>query len=92
VIVEILAATANAPTTQMDLTSWIDAYMLPVTSVRDPSGIPTLTALYRREYSYIVDLSTMKITNIYIGSTNGTGTPSVTIAMQDMLKALGASD
>jgi hypothetical protein len=68
-IVEVMAGDSK---TQLD--NWIDNYMIHTTTVRDPDGnlSQTLDALVRREYSYVVDLATMKILNVYVGTTNGT--------------------
>jgi hypothetical protein len=91
VMVEILAAKAGLAVTKADLMAWIDTYQLPVTTVRDPDAMPTqsITALVRREYTFIVDLKTMKIVNRYIGSTDGSGISSAMTGMQTMLSLLG---
>lgn len=67
-IVQILA---NDSKTQLD--NWVGNFKLKTTTVRDPDDKPsqTLTALTRREYSYVVDLSTMQIVAVYIGTTDG---------------------
>ncbi len=90
VIVEVLATTLGAQPTRANLDAWIGAYSIPVTTVKDVDTAPlaTLTALQRREYAYVVDLKTMKILSIYIGSTDGSGTPSVIPAMNDVLARL----
>jgi len=90
VIVEVLAATAGTQPTRANLDAWIGAYSIPVTTVKDVDSAPlaTLTALLRREYTYVVDLRTMKILTIYIGSTDGSGTPSVVPAMNELLSRL----
>jgi len=58
--------------------------MLFTTTVRDPDGMTsqTLNALVRREYTYVVDLSTMKIMTIYIGTTNGSKPGGVSSSLQ----------
>jgi hypothetical protein len=90
VMIEILAAVAGAAPQKSDLDAWITTYNLPVTTVKDPDSMPlaSLTALVRREYTYIVDLSTMKIVNRYIGSTDGSGISSAMTGMQTMLQIL----
>jgi hypothetical protein len=77
-IVQVLAGDSK---TQLD--AWINTYKLNTTTVRDPDAMPTqtLTALVRREYCYLVELSTMKIVRVWVGSTNGTGTTSAKCAM-----------
>jgi hypothetical protein len=67
-IVEILAGESRA-----SLDAWVGNFMLVTTTVRDPDAMPsqTLNALVRREYTYVVDLSNMTITDVYIGTTDG---------------------
>ena len=67
-IVEILAGG-----TPDQLDAWVGNFGLKTTTVRDPDGAPnqTLAALVRREYSYVVDLATMQIVDVYIGTTDG---------------------
>jgi hypothetical protein len=90
-IVEILAAVAGTAVTKANLDAWITTYNIPVTTVRDPDAMPSqsITALVRREYTYIIDLSTMKIVNRYIGSTDGSGVSSAETGMQAMMQLLG---
>jgi hypothetical protein len=91
VIIEVLADKAGLQPVKADLDAWITTYSLPVTTVRDPDGMQnqTLNALVRREYTYVVDLKTMMILDIYIGSTNGTGISSAMTGMQTVLSLLG---
>lgn len=95
VIVEILASDSSTgtvnPPTKADLDAWITTYMLPVTTVMDPANLPlqSLHTLGRREYCFIVDLKTMKILNLYMGSIFGVGTSSAATGMQTMLQLLG---
>jgi hypothetical protein len=66
---------------QSDLDSWINTYKLHTTTAQDPTGM-TLTDLVRREYCYLVDLATMKIIRVWIGSTtSGLVTSSAKCAM-----------
>lgn len=77
--------------TQSDLKNWVHTYNLPVTSVRDPDNKPrqTIQALVRREYAYEVDLRTMKIVQLRMGSVAGIGPSAVATAIQDMMVLLG---
>jgi hypothetical protein len=89
-IVEILS-----PGSRTELDAWVGNFMLFTTTVRDPDSMPsqTVTALVRREYSYVVDLHTMKILNIYIGTTDGSKpggiSSSAKEAMDQVLSLLG---
>jgi hypothetical protein len=67
-IVEVMAGDSK-----LELDNWVNNYMLKTTTVRDPDGMlqQTLNALVRREYSYVVDLKTMRILSVYIGTTDG---------------------
>ncbi len=92
VIVEIMGAHSGLPATRTDLDNWVNNYSLPVTTVRDPDNLPlqSLTALIRREYCFIVDLSNMKIVSVIVGTTiGGTDTTSAFTGMQQMLALLG---
>jgi hypothetical protein len=90
-IVEVLASDLGAQPTRAELDTWINTYQLPCTSVKDVDSAPlaTLNALQRREISYVIDLSDMLILEKIVGTTDGTGASSTSIAMQDMLKRLG---
>jgi hypothetical protein len=90
-IVEIMAGDAK---TEVD--AWIGNFNLFNTVVRDPDGMSqqTLNALVRREYSYVVDLSNMKILSVYIGTTDGSMPGGVSSslheAMDQVLSLVGA--
>jgi hypothetical protein len=79
----------------MQLDAWIGNFLLYNTCVRDPDSNPTQTinALVRREYSYVVDLRTMKILAVYIGTTDGSMpngiSSSLKQAMDQVLSLLG---
>jgi hypothetical protein len=92
VIVEILGggATGGQPT-KAELDSWINTYNLPVTTVKDPDSMPqqSLTDLKQREFTFIVDLSTMKIIQFFPGTTTGIGTTGAESGMQAMMQLLG---
>ena len=92
VVVEILAATAGSPATKAQLDAWVNTYALPVSSVRDPDSLPlqSLTALYRREIAYIVDLQTMQIVSRIDGSTAGVQPNAVRQSITIILSLLGA--
>ena len=89
-IVEILAGDSKA-----SLDAWVGNFMLFTTTVRDPDGMgsQTLNALVRREYTYVVDLSTMKIMTVYIGTTDGSKPGGVSSSlkqgMDEVLTLLG---
>ncbi len=92
-IVEIMAGD-----TRTELDNWVNNYMLFTTTVRDPDSnlTQTLTDLVRREYSYVVDLSNMKILAVYIGTTDGSKPNGVSSsmhqAMDQVLQLLGNPD
>ena len=93
-IVEILATDQLNPMAHVekaDLRSWIEAPRLTVTTVRDPDANPaqSITALQAREFTYVVDLATMRILIFYIGSTAGPGDSAALRAMRDVLALLG---
>ena len=52
-------------------------------------ALATLTALQRREITYVVDTSNMKIIQKYVGTTDGTGTPSTATARAYILALIG---
>jgi hypothetical protein len=89
-VLELLTYAGSRPS-KTNLDAWINNYSLPVSTLIDPASnsSQTLTALFRREYSYVVDLGTMKIVEVYVGSTNGTGTPSTTPAIDLLAQLLG---
>ena len=92
-IVEILTSS-----TKTDVDAWVGNFNLFNTVVRDPDSMPqqTLTALVRREYSYVVDLSNMKILSVYIGTTDGSMPGGVSSslheAMDQVLSLVGAKN
>lgn len=88
----MLATYIGAPVSRANLDTWVNSGNLPVTTVRDPDRDPkqTINALVRREYAYVIDLQTMKIVQIRIGSVTGSGDSAVYTAIQDMLTLLGA--
>ncbi len=93
-MVEILVSDAgnmNGDVFKTDLDAWVNAYKLPVTTVKDPDDMQgtSLTALYRREIVYIVDLKTMKIVDRFDGSIAGIGPSSVQQAIAEMMTLLG---
>jgi hypothetical protein len=51
--------------------------------------LATLTALKRREITYVIDTATMKIIQKYVGSTDGSGTPSTATARNYILTLIG---
>jgi hypothetical protein len=92
VVIEVLETTGfTSQASKTDLTSWVNKYQLPITSVKDQdgSGTPTLTALGQREQAYIIDLTTMKIIQIIPGDITGAGATSGGKAMTAMHTLLG---
>jgi hypothetical protein len=89
-IVEILS-----PGTKTELDAWVNNFQLFTTTVRDPDAMSTQTvdALVRREYSYVVDLRSMKVLNVYVGTTDGSKpngiSSSLKEAMDQVLSLLG---
>ncbi len=81
-IVEVLAGESKA-----SVDAWIGNFMLSNTVVRDPDGMTsqTITALLRREYCYVVDLSTMKILTVYIGTTDGSKPGGISSSLQEAM-------
>jgi hypothetical protein len=81
-IVEILAGDTKA-----NLDAWVNNFMLFTTTVRDPDAMPaqTLTALVRREYCYVVDLDTMKIVTVDIGTTDGSKPGGISSSLQEAM-------
>jgi hypothetical protein len=77
ILIEVLeTAGFYAIATQTDLQSWVNKYGLMVTTVKDPdssTGTPTLTQFGHRDQAYIVDLTTMKIIQVYTGSFSNSG-------------------
>lgn len=71
-----------------DLVSWIKAEDLHVTVVKPKDG-QTLTELVSREWSYIVDLKTMKIVWKGFGSYGGTSPQSMNTALTELHGFLG---
>jgi hypothetical protein len=90
VVVEVLEYDFTMAT-KAELDAWVNAYKLPITSVKDPDNNQgeTVTLLDHREHVYIIDLSTMKIMQVYTGSLAGIGPPSVDAAMSMMHTLLG---
>ena len=67
-IVEILGGESK-----ISLNNWVGNFMLFTTTVRDPDAMlsQSVSALVRREYTYVVEMPAMKIKTIYIGTTDG---------------------
>jgi hypothetical protein len=95
VIVEIMGEddlASGGVATRTDLDNWVNNYSLQITTVKDPDNLPhqSLNALIRREYCFLVDLSTMKIVSVIDGTTiGGSATTSAYTGMQQMLALLG---
>ncbi len=71
-----------------DLVAWIKSENLKVSVVKPKPGDPTLTALQSREWSYIVDLKTMKIVWRGFGSYSGGAPKSMETALDELTKLL----
>ena len=91
VIVEILATRSGAPATRADLTTWVNNYRLPVTSLvdRPGTGTVTLNTYGIRESAFIVDLATMRVVRKFNGSVAGVGASAIAQAIPEMLRLLG---
>jgi hypothetical protein len=95
-VVEVLAAYGGAQPSKSNLDSWINSPGVVTSSMRDPDSMAgqTINALVRREYCYVVDLKTMKILHVYIGTTDGSMpngiSSSAVCGMCDLLGRLGA--
>jgi hypothetical protein len=87
IIIELLAEIG----TRQNLDGWISTYDIRVTAMRDPDAMvnQSINALVRREYNYIVDLTTMRIVAVDIGSTGSAPTNSAQVGMMKMLQLLG---
>lgn len=71
-----------------DLVAWIKSESLQVSVVKPKQGDPTLTELQSREWSYIVDLKTMKIVWRGFGSYSGGAPQSMQTALDELTKFL----
>jgi hypothetical protein len=92
VVIEVLETTGfTTQATQASLQQWIGAYMLPVTTVKDPdgTGTPTLDMVGARDQAYIIDLTTMTIIDFIEGSTGPIALNSGGLAIQKMAMLLG---
>ena len=67
-----------------DLVAWIKSENLKVSVVKPKPGDPTLTELVSREWSYIVDLKTMKIVWKGFGSYSGGAPNSMDTALTEL--------
>jgi hypothetical protein len=88
--VEVLETSSFGPVSKTDLDNWINAYKIPVTTVKDAVDGTTATydALGIRETVFIVDLSNMKILKVINGSIAGIGTSAVGQAIPMILALL----
>ncbi len=92
VVIEVLETTGFVTqATQSSLDAWVNKYMLPVTSMKDPDGTGTATydALGMREQAYVIDLTTMTIYDIIQGDISGIGATSGGKGMTEMHMLLG---
>lgn len=76
-MLEVVGIDSSA--TKSDLTNWVNSAKAEITSLRDPDGKypQSKNVFMTREWSFIVDLGTMKIVAKYFGSYGG-GNPSIT--------------
>jgi hypothetical protein len=90
-VVEILMTKAGGPVARADLDAWATKYPFVTTTLMDPpgSGTPTFDAWGRREQTFVVELSTMKIVKKISGSIAGVGDSSVKQAIPVILQLLG---
>jgi hypothetical protein len=66
IFIELLAEGSpshTSPTTQKNLDTWISTYKIPYTTLRDPDGVGQriIAKFSPREYTFVVELATMKI-------------------------------
>lgn len=71
-----------------DVLAWIKAEDLHVTVVK-PKDAQTLTALVSREWTYVIDLKTMKIVWKGFGSYDGSQPSSVDAGLTQLMTLLG---
>lgn len=90
VVVEVLHAGASfpGPPTQAEMLAWITTYGLHVTVVQ-PKDTQTLAELKSREWTYVVDLKTMKIVWTGFGSYDGSKPSSVDEGLNQLMTLLG---
>jgi hypothetical protein len=92
VVIEVLETVGfTAQATQAELEHWVDFFMLPVTTVKDPdgTGTPTLDTLGQREQAFVIDLRTMTIVDVIQGDLTGIGPSSAQVGFAEMLRLLG---
>ena len=82
-LVEVLETKIGSAPTKADLDAWITSYGIPVHAFIDVDASPlaTFNAYGRRENTFIIELSTMKILQKITGSTDGSGDSSVKTAI-----------
>ncbi len=73
-----------------DMVAWIKSEDLKISVVKPKQGDPTLTELVSREWSYIVDLKTMKIVWKGFGSYGGGAPQSMDLALTELMNLLAA--
>ena len=88
VIVEILAGSAGAHPSRAELDAWINTYHLPVTTVRDVTGTPTLATYGIRESAFVVNLRNMVVEIKINGSIAGLGDSAVAQIIPRMMTLL----
>ncbi len=87
-VTEVLYAGAlGGPPTQAEMTAWIQTYGLYVTVVK-PKDDQTLTDLVSREWTYVIDLKTMKIVWKEFGAYDGSKT-SAGDGLTELMTLLG---
>lgn len=87
-VTEILYAGAiGLPPTQTEMTAWIQKYGLYVSVVK-PKDAQTMNELVSREWTYVIDLKTMKIVWKQFGSYDGSST-SVDAGLTELHTLLG---
>jgi hypothetical protein len=92
VIIEVLATDGFVTQpTKAQLDSWVNTYLLHVTTVKDPddAGTASNDLFGRRDQAYIVDLRTMTVIQYIDGSITASQTNSAGLAMAQMSTLLG---
>lgn len=90
--VMVLGVDDDGAADKATLDAWISGNKLTLTTVRDPDGMAMQTkqALEGREYSYVIDLKTMKVACRYLGSfvNNQGAANAINSAVSDILNRL----
>ncbi len=87
-LVEVLTEGFTGAPSRANLDAWIMAQNLSLTTLMDRSTRRAFMVLGRREISYVVDLSTMRIVRKVLGDTSGATSTATLNATVDQLLTL----